>query len=903
MFAKVTSRILQSQSTALRFFLLAFAYLVLGRLSLLLAIPPGYAMAIYPPAGLAIAAVLIGGYRLAPAIALGSLFLNLWITWESQQALSPVAWILASAIAIGAMLQALFGSWLVRRLLAFPLELNHHNEILKFMLLAGPLACLISASVGIATLVAVGIMPISVAFGNWITWWGGDCLGVLVMTPVIFVLFAKPRELWAGRRYTVMLPQLLILVLMVVMYVTVRDWEQDRQKQEFKHRLQSITHAFQARLQAHVEGQKALASVLVSFPDFNVKQFEAIAAPLLQNREELLAVEWVPKLMHADRADFESRQSQVLQSDFVVRERNQHKEMIAAATRELYFPVLYIAPFKGNEKAFGFDLYSVPNRRESIQMAVETKRTVATEPIVVVQERDNQLSVILITAVLHTDLLKVEAPSHQVNFDQVSGLVISVLRPSAVLRNLLNEQDKREIKLSLLNLTGNKESAEVFFDDIGMQPHHLDVSQVIEFCGRHWKLQAQPSDSYLALHRPWAAWISLVTGMLFSGLVGMYFLMISGRAFQIESLVVQRTKQLQESEDNRLAILEHAADGILTVSNEGVILSCNRAAEQSLGLAGNVLVGVTLENFFTEENGHPLSFSQLIVSAEPASRAIKEVQRQGADGSLLPLELAIAQITQQSQAIYIVVMHDLTERKRVDKIKGEFVSTVSHELRTPLTSIRGSLGLLTGGAIGDIPEKALNLIKLANNNAERLHQLINDILDFEKLEYGGMLFKLENHKLIDQLHKALEYNMGYAEKFSVQLHLDGAQHDDIWVNVDENRLMQVLSNLLSNAIKFSHPHGVVNIVLEPNLDWVRIKVIDHGIGIDSAFSQQIFSKFTQADSSGTRKHAGTGLGLSLAKSMVEKMGGSIGFTSVLGAGTTFYIDLKIVKPQEVTANL
>lgn len=894
MFVRATTQIFRQQSMLLRIVMLAFAYLVLGRLSLLLAIPPGYAMAIYPPAGLAVAAVLIGGYRLAPGVALGSLFLNLWITWETQHALSQVAWILAGAIAIGAMLQALIGTWLVKKILPTPLELNHHNEILKFMLLAGPIACLINASVGITTLVAVGIMPVSVAFGNWITWWGGDSLGVLVMTPVVFVLFAEPRQLWSGRRYSVMLPQLLILVLMVVTYVSVRDWEQDRLTQEFHRRLRNISHTFQARLHTYVEDQKELASVFENFHDVSNAQFTAITAPLLQDKDELLAFEWAPKVTQSERVGFEAKQAKLLQRDFLIRERDQHQTMRAAAERDVYFPVLYIAPFAENEKAFGFDMYSMPDRRLSIQSAVSNQRAVATEPLVIVQETTKKLSVVLMTAVkrLAPDNAVHKTPMNDV--DSVSGLIISVLRPGDVLNNLVSSQNKREVKLKLINLHTRKEPPEVFWDEIGTQSTNLDVQQIIEFGGRRWELQASPSDVFFEQHRPWAAWISLIAGMLFSGLVGMYFLMISGRAFQIEALVIQRTKQLQESETNRLAILEQAADGILTVQDDGTILSCNRAAEQSLGLAGNVLTGVSLEDFFMDTSGNPQAFQQLIANSDQASRVLIEVQRQRSDGSILSLELAIAKITHQSQTIYILVMHDLTERKRVDKIKGEFVSTVSHELRTPLTSIRGSLGLLTGGAIGDIPEKALNLIRLANNNAERLHQLINDILDFEKLEYGGMLFKLENHCLIDQLRKALEYNAGYAEKFAVRLHIEGEQYADIFVNVDDNRFMQVLCNLLSNAIKFSYPNGVVNIVIEPNQDWVRIKVIDQGIGIDHVFAQQIFSKFTQADSSGTRKHAGTGLGLSLAKSMIEKMGGSIGFSSILGAGTTFYIDLKIV---------
>jgi PAS domain S-box-containing protein len=876
---------------------LALAYLILGRLSLLLAIPPGYAMAIYPPAGLAVAVVLIAGYRLAPGVAIGSLLLNLWITWETQHSLSLLSCLLVTVIALGAMTQAVFGTWLVKKFLPTSLELNHHDEILKFMLLAGPFSCLVSASVGTCSLFVAGIMPAADVFGNWITWWGGDSLGVLVVTPIIFVLFAPPRPLWAGRRYSVLLPQILILFLMMATYISVRNWEQDRQAQEFKHRLQNIVHGFQSRLQAHVEGQKELATVFENFPKMSLLQFESIAAPLLQYKGELAAVEWAPKLMNAERKVFEVQHASSSQQAFAILERDQHKNMLVAATRDMYFPILYIAPIAGNERALGFDLHSVPNRRASIQVAIQYKRTVATEPLTIIQEKTGKLSTVLITAVRDLQMDKSRSQTHSENLDSILGIVVSVLRPSDVLRNLLSDQDRKEIKLKLLDVSSDPLKPEIFLDDLGKDINPADVSQKIEFGGRQWRLQARPSDAYLVQHRPWAAWISLIAGMLFSGLVGMYFLTISGRAFQIEALVVQRTRQLQESEENRLAILEHAADGILTVNANGLILSGNRAAEKSLDVDSSAISGATptlsMDDLFLDEHGATLSFAQIIARTSHISKPLIEVQRRHSDFSLVSLELAIAKVTRQYQSIYIVVIHDLTERKRLDKIKGEFVSTVSHELRTPLTSIRGSLGLLNGGAVGEIPEAALKLIKLASNNAERLHQLINDILDFEKLEYGGMLFKMEAHRLIDQLHKAVEYNTGYAEKFSVKLNIVGEQFSDVYVNIDDNRYMQVLCNLISNAIKFSHTHGVVEIRVERMGDIVRVKICDHGIGIDAAFSQQIFKKFTQGDSSVTRKHSGTGLGLSLAKSMIEKMGGSIGFSSVLGEGSIFYIDMKI----------
>jgi integral membrane sensor domain MASE1 len=173
--------------------LLALAYLLFGRLALLLAIPPGFAMAIYPPAGIALGMVLVGGYRLLPGVAVGSFLLNTWISWETQNGLSPVALGLAATIATGAVLQAGFGVLLVKRVLGYPLTLDSNRDILQFMLLAGPFACLVNASVGVTALWSVGFMPVSAIWNNWATWWMGDTLGVIVFSPACLIyLVSQP---------------------------------------------------------------------------------------------------------------------------------------------------------------------------------------------------------------------------------------------------------------------------------------------------------------------------------------------------------------------------------------------------------------------------------------------------------------------------------------------------------------------------------------------------------------------------------------------------------------------------------------------------------------------------------------------------------------------------------------
>ncbi len=229
---------------------------------------------------------------------------------------------------------------------------------------------------------------------------------------------------------------------------------------------------------------------------------------------------------------------------------------------------------------------------------------------------------------------------------------------------------------------------------------------------------------------------------------------------------------------------------------------------------------------------------------------------------------------------------DVTEKAALDRLKSEFVSIVSHELRTPLTSIRGSLGLVAGGALGELSPEAKALLEIASRNSERLSNLINDLLDSEKIESGAALFKLERMALAPLLEQSVADNRGYAEPLGVQFHLqEGFAGTEALV--DRGRFLQVMSNLLSNAAKYSPRGGRVVISVEAHPAGFRVSVTDQGEGIPPEFYGRIFQKFSQADSSDTRQKGGTGLGLSITKSIVERMGGVITFHSQVGKGTTF----------------
>ncbi|MFT5136094.1 MAG: PAS domain S-box-containing protein [Arenicella sp.] len=229
-------------------------------------------------------------------------------------------------------------------------------------------------------------------------------------------------------------------------------------------------------------------------------------------------------------------------------------------------------------------------------------------------------------------------------------------------------------------------------------------------------------------------------------------------------------------------------------------------------------------------------------------------------------------------------------RRAADKVKSEFISTISHELRTPLTSIKGALGLVLAGVLDKSPDKLRSIIEVAYSNSVRLNLLIDEILDIEKLDAGMMNLEMDATDLFTLIEEAVAANKGYAQQYGVTFFFSSIDKS-LLVKADYNRLMQVIANLLSNAAKFSLHGGQVDVSLARYKGMVRISVADKGCGIEEQSQATIFDKFTQADSSDRRKQGGSGLGLSIAKKIVEAHNGDIHFTTEVDKGTTFYIDL------------
>ncbi|MFP3343115.1 PAS domain-containing protein [Halomonas sp. SIMBA_159] len=351
-------------------------------------------------------------------------------------------------------------------------------------------------------------------------------------------------------------------------------------------------------------------------------------------------------------------------------------------------------------------------------------------------------------------------------------------------------------------------------------------------------------------------------------------------------------RKTMECNESRLrGLFEFAPIGIaLNDLETGQFIDLNDALTLPSGYTRDEFVKLSYWDLTPKE--YQVVEEQVLVSLKTEGRYgpfEKEYIRK--DGSRYPVRLQ-GMLSQDPDGRLVIwsLIEDITERRRLDKMKNQFIATVSHELRTPLTSINGSLGLMAGGAVGVLPAPANALLETAQRNVQRLATLINDLLDMEKLVAGKMPMNIEEQLLTPLVAEAIESMAGYGEQHKVDIHAVG-RWPDVRVKADGQRLIQALTNLMSNAVKFTPPGSKVEVSVDYHHAKARIVVRDHGPGVPADFQRHLFQRFSQADGSDTRKLPGTGLGLAITREIAQQLGGEVHYQDAQGGGGEFYIEL------------
>lgn len=572
--------------------------------------------------------------------------------------------------------------------------------------------------------------------------------------------------------------------------------------------------------------------------------------------------------------------------------------------RPVYMPIVYLEPFNDrNRAAFGYDMYAEPVRHQAMRQAASTGKSRISGKVVLRQETHGKVQAgVLIYVPLYHPAMPLETAEQRM--DALLGFAYSPYRMDDLMEGILGAAD---LNLSLRIYSGPTQQAEqLLFASKEHAPGDAAHSQDVQLniYGGTWTLHME---SLPAFEAGFSANEGLVA-ILGAGISLLLFFLISSLAFRqrrAEILAGQMTERIRENK-RALQLSEERLSLALKGSNDG-LWDLNLAADtfyatprtwHMLGYQpGELQLSTRLWEQVLVAEDLPRTRAQLAQTMlSRLDQFTSELRFRHKDGRTVPvLVRGYIQRDAQGQPLRISgTSMDLTEHKRIEQMKNEFVSTVSHELRTPLTSISGALGLINGGALGEVPPAMQQMLEIAYRNSQRLGHLINDLLDMEKIAAGKMSFDMHEHSLRQLLEEALASNQAFAAQLGVNCVLREAVDVQVWV--DASRLQQVLGNFLSNAIKYTPEGGEVSLHCSvPDATHVRISVTDQGPGIAAEFRARVFEKFAQADASDSRQKGGTGLGLAITKEFIERMGGKVGFDTAEGQGTTFWCELPILE--------
>lgn len=346
---------------------------------------------------------------------------------------------------------------------------------------------------------------------------------------------------------------------------------------------------------------------------------------------------------------------------------------------------------------------------------------------------------------------------------------------------------------------------------------------------------------------------------------------------------------LRESEARVRSIIESMPVGLMIVNEEGIIEVINPHTEKMFGYRFDELCGKHVNMLLPKAQ----EFEQKQLREEGLDKLIGKVcELEGLrkSGEIFPVEFTLENYLTVDGQRFLANMLDASERHEIERIKREFVATVSHELRTPLTAIRGSLTLLTLGVLGEFPEQAQKVIKIAERNSLRLIDLINDLLDLEKMQTGKMEMTFSTTSLSHVFERSFETVRPFADGYGIVFEVENT---DAQVVGDEERLVQVMVNLLSNAVKYSPRQSTVKVAVKTLDSQVKVSIIDRGRGVPVDLQDKVFDRFQQVDSSDATRKGGSGLGLAICKSIIEQHQGRIGVESCEGEGSCFWFEVPL----------
>jgi PAS domain S-box-containing protein len=832
----------------LQVLLLTACYYGTGRLGLLLAIPPGFATAVWPASGIALAALLRFGYRVWPGIVLGSFLLNVPTTFQADTTSAMmVSLVLPLGIGAGAALQALIGAALVHRFVGFPNMLNREQAVGRFLLLAGPLSCVTNAAVAVALLWCLHRIQTRELLYHWWVWWIGDSIGALVVAPLVILWLTRPQPDWPRRAITVTVPLGVFTALVVAIFVYTDVREQERLRLEFGFETRTLTRALQNHMEYALMVLHTARDNHGNVPNAaERKKYSKTAQNILSRRAPVQALSWTPRIRAAERSRFEEEARRTIDAQYAIRELNEAADLVPALARPEYFPILYREPAPERVQGLGFDVASETDRLEAQHQAADTGVPTACAPVSGSPRGDGPKNILVFLPIYRDGVIAESVTERQA---ALVGYMVAVLRTGQMVDLAWEGFRSEGIDFWLTDDTNPAHSRPTYSrcgrrnsSAIPGEPEpmptvapSLEQKTSFEFAGRHWTLQFVQTAEYMAANRSLQAWTVLSGGMLFTGLLGAVLLVVTGRQALIAGIVEERTAALDESRRfaERIAAM---LPKILYVYDlkTGTNVFANGRIQSVLGYSAEESKRPITEVF--RAHVHPDDWARLEWGHEQLLQA--------ADGAVIETEFRIKHANdtwcwlQHRSTIFtrdpdgwpcqiLGTAQDITERKRLEQ---EVLDVAAQEQRR----IGQELHDGTGQALTGLSMLADNLADVLRGalpaeapRADRVAQGLRLALaETRTLSRGLIPVEVDAEGLMAAL---TELTKRITDMHAVRCTFDCIDPVPVEDNFVATQLYRIAQEAITNSLKHGKARSI-RVSLEAKAGFLTLRIADDGVG-------------------------------------------------------------------------
>lgn len=530
--------------------LVGVVYYTAGKLGLLLSVPPGFATAVWPASGIALAAVLYFGYGAAAGVFLGSFFLNDYTASSQLTALSAA--LLAATIASGAAFQVLLSAWLIRRITRLPTPIEMVRDILAILLLGGVLGCLVNASISTFALNYVGLVPATNAAYTWLTWWVGDVVGVAVFTPILILLSAPFSMVSLARK--AMLTAILCVVFSANVYIfaVARDADTEKRRAGFDRIVAETGSTVERSLDEYIDVLAYTESLFSASTEVTAQDFDLFSKNIFARQPGLQALMWNPRVEDTDRAAFEAYMHRQGFADFAIREWDENEKLRVSGRRPFYYPIAFMAPESVDPAVRGTDANASTDRNAGIRRQVMEDTRLSGEsrltPRMELHTLEGGYGFILCHAVMGPVA------------GQPQGYLAAVVSIVSIMDPSLAYIQQANLRLRVTDVTAGGpheflyDSATPDHKDVGNVPRPssraMQATSFVEVAGRRWELDFYETPERIMNTRNWTLWLVLAGGMAFTSILSAFLLLVSGRTQVVQRLVEQKTREIATSRNN-----------------------------------------------------------------------------------------------------------------------------------------------------------------------------------------------------------------------------------------------------------------------------------------------------------------------------------------------------------------